>query len=488
MKKYSVLLLTSAAAGTAEGAARRYRSVAELIAAEREPATVVIDTSRLEPGYELEYYKNISMLRQSPVFCYAPLYFTHSVRSIDVLADGIFDDLKAVAREGEAILSRGERIKISSLRGSYKLRMLSYMYVRGGCELKPYCVPGSKWIYGYPIAAAVMEHDPAAGYRHWDGGGTQPYDSRIFDCAEMMKATEWIRSLQRCGYIEQTTVYDRIRLCPKCQTGYLNYIDICPDCGSLNIARKRMVHCFTCGCVAPEAEFRQGFSLSCPRCDAKLRHIGSDYDHPLESYQCEDCGSAFVDPDVRVSCLNCATKSPPSELAVNNFYGYRLSDRGAEAVRAGIISEEFMLFGDTNVVSMQIFCGIIKWLLSLRRRYPDEDFSLLRVKLSGLSDAEEVIGAADLRRVIAELDTRIKALVRETDVSVLDGDGIFWLILPRTALDGGRVLAGRLEDVGSLFEGPGAEKLRLSVKCLSVSAEDESLPPDELLKKFAKLA
>lgn len=487
MKEYSVLLITAAAADEA-AATCRYRSAAALLAAEREPATVVIDTSQFKPGEELEYYKNIAALRQSPVFCYAPLYFTHSVRGLDVLADGVFDDLKAAAREGEAVLSRGERIKTSSLPGSYKLRMLSYMYARGGYELKPYCVPGSKWIYGYPTAAAIMEHEAAPGDRHWNDGETQPYDRYIFDCAEMTQATEWIRSLHRCGYTEQTTVYDRIRLCPKCQTGYLNYIDICPECGSLNIVRKRMVHCFTCGCVAPEAEFRQGFSLSCPRCDAKLRHIGSDYDHPLESYQCEDCGSSFVEPDVRVSCLNCGAQSLPSELAVNNFYGYRLSDRGAEAVRSGIISEEFTLFGDTNVVSMQIFCGIIKWLLSLRRRYPDADFSLLRVKLSGLSDAEEAVGAAGLRRVITELETRIKALVRETDVSVLGGDGIFWLLLPRTPLEGGRVLAGRLEDMGSLFEGPGAEKLRLSVKCLSVSEEEAALPPDELLKKFAKLA
>ena len=44
-----------------------------------------------------------------------------------------------IEREGGAILARGERVKASSLAGSYKLRMLSYMYARGsGYELTPY--------------------------------------------------------------------------------------------------------------------------------------------------------------------------------------------------------------------------------------------------------------------------------------------------------------------------------------------------------------
>lgn len=489
MKNYPVLRLLHAAEERAdeETTIRDYTSAEELLAAEREPAVIIIDTSRLHEGEERTCYKNILALRQSSVFCYAPLFFTNSLRSLDILADGVSDDITTAVKKGEIILKRGERIKASSLAGSGKLRMLSYMYTRGGdYELKPLCIPGSKWIYGYPEAAVILEHEPGA--EEEDGGSEKgfSYNHPVFDADDMERAAKWIRNSQQYGYTEHTKVYDRIRLCPKCMTGHLNYVDLCPNCGSLNIAKKRMLHCFTCGHVAPESEFRHDFSFVCPRCGTKLRHIGSDYDYPLESYQCRDCGSSFVEPEVKVSCLDCGAQSLPEELIVSNFYGYRLSDRGAEAVRTGIISEEFMLFAGTSIVNMRTFCVIMKWLLNLRRRYPDEGFSLLRVKLSGLSEAEEIIGGIELRNLIGELDSRIKSLVRETDITVLGDGGIFWLILPRTPFEGGMILAGRLEALSSLFAGPGAERLSLSVKCFSISEEEAAVSPDELLIKLAK--
>ena len=48
------------------------------------------------------------------------------------------------------------------------------------------------------------------------------------------------------------------------------------------------------------------------------------------------------------------------------------------------------------------------------------------------------------------------------------------------------ILAGRLEALSSLFEGPGAERLSLSVKCFSISEEEAVVSPDELLIKLAK--
>ncbi|MDO5114647.1 MAG: hypothetical protein Q4D58_00980 [Synergistaceae bacterium] len=492
MKKYPVLMLVSGSFKEARDDGRSirvYRSAEELLASEREAGSVIMETQLFHQGEEREYAENILALRRSAIFCYAPIFFTHSVSALDVLADGVSDDVGALARAGDMILNRGEQLRASSLEGSYKLRMLSYMYARGSdYELAPFCAPGSKCIYGYPLVAAIMNRDGGEPERYSGGSGTELHGAPLFNDDEMAVALKWIREAQLHGYIEHTRIYDRIRLCPKCQTGMLNYVDICPHCGSLDIAKKKMIHCFTCGYVAPEPEFRRGFTLSCPRCDSRLRHIGSDYDYPLESYQCGNCGSAFVEPDVRVSCLSCGTRSLPEELTVSNFYGYRLSDRGEEALRTGIIPEDFMLFSGASVVTMQSFCGIIKWLLELRRRYADEDFSLLRARLSGLSEAEELIGTAGLRAVISELDRRIRELVRETDITVLGEDGAFWLLLPRTPFNGGMILTERLEDMSSLFEGRGAEKLRLSVKCFSISADDASLPPDELLKKLAKEA
>ncbi|MEG1825358.1 MAG: hypothetical protein RR501_11350 [Cloacibacillus sp.] len=475
------------AAGSPRDGESFFSTADDLLSKVHSVGTVLIEASQ---GYnEGRYMREIERLRQSPLFCYAPIFLTRSVCGADAVTDGVAPDSTAIPPKADAILARGSKIRLEKLEHSYKLRMLAYIYARGDAyELKPYCVPGSKWIYGYPNASLIVERqssvsDEAPSLCCDDGSC---YSHVYYNDDSISAAYDLLKNLAQKNYLEEKKIYNRIRLCPKCATGHLNYVDTCPQCGSLNMHRKKMLHCFTCGHVAPEENFKQDFSLICPRCATKLRHIGSDYDFPLESFLCSDCGASFVEPAVKVSCLNCGASSEQENLLVRNFYGYSIGEKGTEALMTGVLSEDFMLFDGTNVVNFETFCGLFRWLSILEKRYPDAGFSLLGVRLLGLAEAEEAIGSVRLQKFIAELGRRIKELVRDSDIAAKGPYGAFWVILPRTSIEGGNILADRIKKLESFFDGAGAEHVRISVKCFPTSADDPDTSKEELLARYSK--
>ena len=463
-----------------------YESAAALLASEKQTATVVFATARLCAADAAAIVGEIKQLRRSPLFCYAPVFFTCEAAGLESLCDGVLTSNPQCFDKGLAMLARGEEICGEHLDDSDRLRLLAYIFVRGeDFELKPYCVPGSKWIYGYPDASLIAGDESVITEGIGSTREMSAYASSLFDSDEIIRSTKLLELGTAMNYLVHTKVYNRIRLCPKCETGHLNYIDLCPKCGSLSIHKVSMLHCFTCGYVAPEDKFRQDTTLICPRCSTKLRHIGSDYDHPLESYICDDCGSAFVDPDVKASCLNCGAVSDTDSLIVKNYFGYRLAEKGVVALKTGLLQEDIMLFDGTNVVGTQTFCGLLKWLSMLKKRYADADFSLLGVKLYGLADAEQNIGSGRLRELIGELGKRIDELVRNTDITTKDKDGNFWLILPRTPLSGGSILAGRIENLTSLINGAQGGGLRVTVHCFPAPDVASAELQEELLHKLS---
>jgi len=469
------------------GADKAYLSADELIAAEKEPAVIVFLTARSEFEDTPRIASEIKKIRQNHVFCYAPVFFTKEVCGLEPVCDGIVSSRSECLARGSAILARCEDIRRDRLSDNSRLRLLAYLYARGeSFEYKPWCVPGSKWIYGYPDASFIADEDTNISAGAGESRDMMSYSSSIYSGSDIVRSLELLEIGAAMNYLSRTKVYNRIRLCPKCETGHLNYIDVCPQCGSLSIKKTNMIHCFTCGHVAPEEKFRRENTLLCPRCGTKLRHIGSDYDHPLESYTCGDCGAVFVEPEVKASCLNCGTVSDTDTLIVKNFYGYSITDRGVGALKSGLLQEDIMLFDGTNAVGIQTFCGLLKWLTLLRKRYADADFSLLCVKLFGLDDAEESIGSGRLRELIGELGERIKELVRETDITTKDRDGNFWLILPRTPIEGGSILAKRIEALSSLIDETPDAGLKIAAHSFHVTEEAAGEEQEKYLDSLAR--
>ncbi len=457
--------------GDADGL-RAYADTDAMLASETAPSAVWMDTSEGGPG---AYCDAMRRLRASAVFCCVPIYVTANRFSLAELTDGAAADLSQIKETAARCLARGQKISREQLASGPTLRLLDYMYTRGeGYEMAPLCRAGSPWGYGYPQAAVFFlpEETPEC----------DAY-AEVFSAESMRRAQDRLKAAENSGLVEKTTLVSRMRFCPKCHSSLLNYIDVCPQCSSINIRREELIHCFTCGHVAPREEFLSGSTLQCVRCGSILRHIGSDYDYPLESYLCSDCSEAFVEPAIHVQCLSCGCTSATNELSARDFYSCRLTAAGAEAARSGRLLDSFMLFSGETKTTLPVFAGFLKWIFRLHKRYHDAEYSVLRVRLEGFSTARDVIGEDKLFAFMEELNSRLAGIIRDTDIAAEPERGTLWLILPRTAKSGGETLARR---ISSILPQEFAEEIRscltLNAECVDLSEESESLPAGKLFE------
>ncbi|EAB9064449.1 GGDEF domain-containing protein, partial [Salmonella enterica subsp. enterica] len=149
-------------------------------------------------------------------------------------------------------------------------------------------------------------------------------------------AAQLVQSLQRRRCLEADAPIDRTRHCRQCSGAHPHYFDVCPHCRSIQIERAMALHCFTCGHVAPQADFQQESALVCPQCHARLRHIGVDYDRPLVQYACADCHHVFIETSVLTRCLDCDAVAAPDALDVRVVAPLRLAARARAMLRQNL--------------------------------------------------------------------------------------------------------------------------------------------------------
>jgi len=466
-----------------------FPSAGELLEKKPKPGIVLIDGIKGNKTSDmLKVFWELVELRGSAEFCFAPIYISRTMKQLDIMVDGITANIEERLPEAISILERGARVRRDALIDNYNLRMLTYMYVRGDSYLlSPVCAPFSQWVYSYPHIALLLDSASKAAQmlRPEDLSGQDRLRSFRFD-TEIMMALKAVAYLEDNGYIERYALVDRIRKCPKCRTGHLNYVDICPNCGSIDFEKKVMMHCFTCGYVAPDSDFRKSMSFVCPKCNTVLRHLGSDYDHPLESHECNNCGSKFIEPEVKADCLFCRTRTDPSDLTVVNVYSYKLSEKGSAAVRTGTMQMEVQLFDGQNNLKFGYFCNILEWMREYRKRYSDEAFSVIGLKFSNLYEVETSLGEDIYNKIMDELIFRIRSMVRSTDITTSSAPDTFWILLPRTALENSRILAERIEKLNDMLEITSEKKIEIRARSFQIPAEDDQTPAEQYLAMFAE--
>lgn len=454
-------------------------SLKSLLESAEEPAPVLLDglSTDSEEG-TAALYQSLKTLRASQCFYAAPLFFSKSMGEMDSFADGVSDVPEKLSEFSERILSRLGTLKMDLVKSDPILRFLAYLYSRGeNFTASPIKAAFSPWGYGYPASALfssaeILREQAEDHYRH------PPFDS------DMLHSFRMLHFLTAQGFLAESEQISRIRLCPHCGTGHLNYVDCCPHCGSIDFEKTSIIHCFTCGNVAPEQEYKKGMLLVCPRCNTRLHHLGSDYDHPMENYVCRRCGSKFIEPEVKAQCFFCGHVSTPDELTVRPVFSYRLTELGKTSVRLGSVTPEFVVFDRTNNATLSYFCHMSDWLVQLRKRYPEEDFSILGVKIynfdrSGLS-------LQNLDRLVSSLSRRIRELIRTTDVIASTSIGVYWILLPRTPEANGEILAGRIRALSDLVIADQSYKIRIKARAFAIptTVPDEAGMTERCLTQF----
>ena len=144
--------------------------------------------------------------------------------------------------------------------------------------------------------------------------------------------------------------FERFYICRACDSYRLHVREECSQCRSSNLSEEQYLHHFRCAFQGPEADFRRGDELICPKCRHELTHFGFDYDRPGTMIVCGSCGHAASEPSVGFVCLDCGAHTDSNVAATRDVFSYQLTDKGVSfAEKGGVVlgyAREVLRFAD----------------------------------------------------------------------------------------------------------------------------------------------
>lgn len=343
----------------------------------------------------------------------------------------------------------------------FESRVLSWLWLRADAHVFALRDPEVPQHYRYPLLEALAD-------------------------AEQVNPFVWLSLMVQHDWLEEGVLVDRVRLCSDCGSGRLNYIDVCAECQAMDISRQPSLHCFTCGHVGHQESFLKDGVLLCPNCLNRLRHIGSDYDRPLENYRCRSCQAFFVDADVQARCLDCGLSHAPDKLRIREVRDFRLAEAGRFRCRQDFNDRSINHFGRLNLLGGKDFYELLTWQLQVVRRYQQPAFSLIGLRFVNLAGTLARLGEHRGHAFIDSLTDRLKESVRETDRCSRSTEEFFWIMLPHTDDKGLEFVTQRLGRVAELFSAP--EVSDISLRVVSFTAPGDLLEKEDGELLLARLA
>lgn len=126
--------------------------------------------------------------------------------------------------------------------------------------------------------------------------------------------------------ILERNLYENIRFCPKCQSPNLKPGLGCPECGSGNIAKGRILEHLSCRNNSLEEDYANNGKYVCPKCRQELRFLGTDYQSLGINYKCRECGAISKEAAFSMQCIQCSHLFPESDAKELVLYSYRLNE------------------------------------------------------------------------------------------------------------------------------------------------------------------
>jgi GGDEF domain-containing protein len=282
--------------------------------------------------------------------------------------------------------------------------LLEYMWLRPGFVLEPVADWRHPRRYRYPILEALdrSESDPE----------------------------NWLKRLEQENLIERVELKDRQRECDFCGSAHLSFVDVCPNCRSIEIDQHSALHCFTCGFIAPEERFQQGEHKVCPKCGVRLRHIGSDYDRPMETSACRNCDHIFVEGDVIARCAICAHSMPPTELRLHQIFSWRLSGLGRLAAQGRRGVHATTTVDALNYATYDHFLNKLDWVLKIACQQRDFTFAVLGLRLDNYVELNQTLGTGRAAELLDAFAERLREPLTEADLGARPDPESLWLLLP----------------------------------------------------------
>jgi len=283
----------------------------------------------------------------------------------------------------------------------------------------------------------VLSRDSVTGFFY-------PRAYYIFAPAKKGEEKEELESLKMHKILE-ADISNKTSLCPFCEYYNLIFREVCPSCGSVRIRLVEFIHHYSCGYIGPVDEFVKGDKLICPKCHEELKHIGVDYDKPLEKYLCDNCGARFLEPDIDVLCANCKKKFKPEEVESEFVYRYLLTPFGKLVAFEGRLPinvfEEISV--SLGVINYNAFSYILDKFIHISERY-ERPFCVLGIYFSVLEEAFAEL-PIKIRTFLKDLITVIKDNVRSADILSTSEEKYLFILLPETPKEGGMRVYERIQ-------------------------------------------
>jgi GGDEF domain-containing protein len=406
-------------------------------------ADAVPDAVVLYPSDAAQASEWLINLRRDTRFALTPIFLSQRHGDFAAaLADGIVESSERLQERVNEIKVRRALLAPRDQFAAEDL-LLAYLYTRNGARITPVSDWHARYVYRYPLLDVFATK------------GTDGF--------------EWSSSLRRRGLIEPVELVDRLHQCASCGSAHLNYIDVCPECGDIDISEEIFLHCYACGHVAKQGQFADAGALTCPKCTAKLRHIGVDYDRALETLSCIKCDARFTEAAVEARCLECHTKHDTQELHERRVHAYRLSSAGETAARTGDVGELLALIDEFNCVHPLYFEQTLDFMLALGRRHREIEFSLVCLHLQNIRELMLKLSRVHVSQLIDAFVLRLRELVRSTDMVLRGEEGRCWLLLPQTPRGGLNVLLDRIRKFVESSATSPETALQLSIEAIASS-------------------
>ncbi|MEZ9648321.1 diguanylate cyclase [Vibrio sp. 10N.261.52.C2] len=267
---------------------------------------------------------------------------------------------------------------------------------------------------------------------------------------ELSSTYRFVLSETKRDTFEYDELINRIRVCSDCASAHLNYIEVCPSCKDIDITERVSLHCFTCGHVAEQGQFKRNHKLECPKCLTQLRHIGVDYDRPLETHSCNVCSHSFSEAETLAVCFSCDAKNDVSQLVVRKIYSLKLGVQGEYIFRHGVklSAPQLTLRGK---VDSGYFSNLLDWVNRIAIRHQEEHL-LLGLHLPDLAQYVSKNGDAKMFALIEQITERLNGLFRDSDICCQYKSDVLFVFMPKAKMEHINVLREKIEALCLLIE------------------------------------
>jgi GGDEF domain-containing protein len=288
----------------------------------------------------------------------------------------------------------------------------------------------------HDIIAPVLNPERRLGHSYPDVSPAVPPGDHDRDCLERLASL---------GFLSRE-IQNRVRVCPSCFTGRLNFREVCPQCQSVRFHQQDIINCFRCGRNGPVSEFRQGGKLVCPKCSHTLRHIGVDYEKPSYLNTCLNCDHMFPEAFVQVQCLHCGESCEPMDTIDTPIYNYELTPLVQQAIYEGSLAgsriENVLRNDETGVYSRSFFEFELERERVRASRY-HSPFSLLMLRIEGFS-ALAAQQPGESQHYADSIFQAVSHDLRPLDTTCIWDEDILAILLPSTPPDRAKVLSQRI--------------------------------------------